>query len=216
MQNAIEKIPSAIDHFKSSVPDAVALKMYVLASLIHEDYISEQGESYGTKQLSEISGIGYDGYIPFQDGGFEVTDMYPSTPWTTTFNAAHEEFLNKESDRCLENYMHELMRQGRRADDLPVDATYEDLTEKQKEEYGDYENEWFEPALLRFATWISMDTKWGNEAKEVNFRLTLGYSDGPYYRDSKDDDTLYESSMSIEDFIKVDINELATTIFKEV
>jgi hypothetical protein len=215
MRVALEKHTRGIEHFKQSMPDAVALKMKALAELVEQDYISEQGEAYGCTHSNEVSGVGYAGFMPFQDGGYEVTELYRNDQDSSYhFNDAQTEWVDNQTTRMYEAFAwdnrKELVNAGVT---LPEGWGYNDLPEDLQNVFSDYENEWFEPALLRFTTWAYVDAKWGNPATSVMMRVSLGYKDAPYYREKYDED-LKEITLSFEDFLVTDNETLANQLFK--
>lgn len=201
-------------HFNAVVPEALKHKLLELAEAAKDGFVADLGgwpEAYGTERI--ISAIyGYDpgGFIPFQLGGYEVSELYRSDIDSTYhISAAQTEAMNKAQEDCYKSfawdYSEELAKHyASLAQPIPdaKEISYSDIEAAGLENaFSDYENEWFEPALLRLEIWID-DPKDkggmfqpGKTPASVYVRLGLNYLDQPYYR-SKSDETLFEFNMT--------------------
>lgn len=148
-------------------------------------------EAFGEVELDTISGVAYDGFIPWQLGGYEVSclircdaDSGHSIPCSGM--AEHAEAMRK---LCFEDFLEDKK--------LPKITTYDDLTEEQVQELWDCEDEYLQPALLQFECWQSEVGGWRNDAGKVMLRLSVNYADAPYYR-SKYATTLHELNLAPE------------------
>jgi hypothetical protein len=87
---------------------------------------------------------------------------------------------------------------------LDRNLSWDDLTEEQKEEYQEYEREWFEPALLQLQIFVEgFDGNWqrGNLTEEiVTIRLSINYKDAPHYRENGAED-IKQVILSIDEFL---------------
>ena len=117
------------------------------------------------------------------------------------FTKQQFEHMDARAKDCWESFLSD--------NDLPEDLTYEDLSDDQQNDLSDYKSEWFDPALLRFETWIDRDST-------VFLRLSLAYSDAPYYRTKHDNETLYERNMTEDELLATDVSSLAKDMIKAI
>lgn len=179
---------------------------------MHDDLISDigRGENYGCANINEIYGYDPGGFIPFQNGGFEVTELYHHdvdgsyhiTDGQSEAAQNHEEYLYECFAR---DYEDELQAAG-------IDTTdkYYQIPASLENTFADYESDFWEPALLRFCIFIN------KENDTIELSLSLNYSDAPYYRDKYDDDTLATQSIALDEFLKMQPEQVLEAIRKEI
>jgi len=203
--NALKELENDTSHFAPSVSQALRGKMFEVAEAIKEDFISDCGrEAHGCNRIEPIYGKSYDGFIPFQDGGYEISEFYRNDIDSSYhFTKAQSESMERSKKDMYESFYHDHIKgNDKRAADVKLDKdfSYSDLPEKLQSVFSDYENEWFESALLRCELWVS-DGYHDDKADTIYYRVSLGYKDAPYYR-SKYDETLFEGNVSIKAFMK--------------
>lgn len=209
MTNAQQKAAvNPLQHFNSAVPENLAAKLLTLAQAVENDFIGDQGfgGSYGCARLDDIHGREVSGFIPFQLGGFEVSGFYRSDIDSSYHFTKEQTAAMREHEK----HMYECFARDHDLKDLPENWGYDDLPEELQNRFLDYENDWFEPALLRFEIWVD-DPKaplridqHGKKAGKVFARLSLAYSDAPYYRSAKDDETLFKFEMTAEEAMAIE------------
>lgn len=179
-------------NFKRTVPSELAAKMKDLAeSIDFSELVSGWKESYGEQKLDEIQGNAVSGWIPKQDGGFTVSQLYASDIDSSYhFTVAQTDFVNNLSDDCYHAFLM----------DNKIDPE-EELTEEQREEFYEYEREWFnDGALLSFDIFCDGFAEWKNGEKTVLLRLSINYKDAPYFREKYAED-IKQEILSIEEFM---------------
>lgn len=210
------KTENDTDHFNDRVPQALRDHMLLLATAAKDDFISDAqgGESFGVSNITPIYGYHVSGFIPSQLGGFEVRDIYRSD----MDSSYHLTKAQSEAMSESEAYMYECFYRDcisgldKRAGDPKVDAktfSYSDLDAYPdlQNDFQEYENEWFEPALLRLEMWIDGVEPQiiGNDRQQperVFVRCGLNYRDQPYYRPASDE-TLFEFNVPVAVFLSV-------------
>lgn len=116
--------------------------------------------------------------------GFEWTDFYRSDI-DSTYHITPEQtkVMESRSKTCWEYYCEE--------NNINPDTHCHDLTDDQCNDYGEYENEWFEPALLRLTI------------QDDHVFLSINYTDQPYYRYQYDEPILeIPCEKNVDDTIK--------------
>jgi hypothetical protein len=184
-------------HF-DNVDLAVQNKLYALVQLAKKDLISEFKESFGDdRNIEEISGLPYSGFIPFQNGGFSICEYYRND-CDASYHFLAEQTIN---NYALEsNMIDDFIREN----ELNIQADnfdYNELSEDLQSDFEQLENEYFEPALLNFECWIN-NAKFnfcGNK-QGVTIRLSINFKDAPYYRGKYATD-LIDLNMSIKKFM---------------
>jgi hypothetical protein len=83
---------------------------------------------------------------------------------------------------------------------------WDNLTEKQKEEFSEYELEWFEPAMVQFEVFAD-NFRYGENKPSVTVRVSVNYKDAPYYREKYAED-LKSTCYDLEEFMKLSVQEL--------
>lgn len=184
-------------HFDASVSPTVANKLHAVALLVQHNYISDYKQpngSYGDSNLTTIGGKPEDGYVPFQQGGFEVTDFYQCDQDTSYhLTSKQSEYMAKLDKACLEQFCEE--------NDI---VNVNDIPDGMSDILSDFEANWYEPTLLRFRIYIKHNL--------VCMRLSVNYKDMPYYRNDSDE-LISEHTLSIDDFMTADNNELIKEVF---
>jgi len=179
------------EHFANRVPGPVREKIRELADKIEDDFISDlNGEPIGASRVSEIYGKPQPGFIPFQDGGYEITELYHTSGVDTSFalSEAHEEWLDESHDNMIESF---------RADfELGEEFDLSEASLELEEDFTEYENEWFDPALARVRVFVDR-----HPTQNVYIDAALNYSDAPYYREKRDDEVFFKKSIDFETFL---------------
>lgn len=185
-------------HFEKTVSAEIKTKLKEFAELVKDEFISDllrhEHNAQGDGILNEISGVSGPGFIPLQRGGFEVHDFYFTNGDAIT---EKEEILQVGIHKeCLEMF----------CEDNKIDqCEYSKLTEKQQEQFQEYEQDHGEPSLLRAEMWIEKEST-------IFFRLSLGYRDAPYYR-TRHDETLNDITFTEKEFMLIDNKEIAKELF---
>lgn len=190
-------------HFAKIVPLKVQNKLKTLADLILDEYIQDvNSEANGCNRLDEISGVAYDGFIPLQDGGFEISEFYSNGSCSGSFISEKEE---KHVEKMQEGAYNDFLEDK----NLPKGT---ELTDEQYEEFLEYEDEYLTPSLLRAELWAD---DFDSEEPKIFCRLSLGYTDAPYYR-AKYDERIKEIELSVKQFLKEKNEKIAKTLFKKL
>lgn len=187
-------------HFDPSVSDKLQNKLEAITKAIQAKVINGLGEGYGSETIGPIYGIPQSGYIPYQLGGFVATEFirFDCDP-TYHINDA----MTQEFDRQYEHMLDSI------ADEADFDPRHWDsLTEAQKETIQDAENEWFDPALLRFEIWVQ-------DSGSVFLRLSVNYTDAPYYRTSSDN-TLLKVELTAKAIQATSVKAIVETFDKQL
>lgn len=188
MSSTKKKLLEETRNFADSVPQTIRDKLYTLAVAVQDNFISDQGESIGTSRLDAIYGYAYDGYIPFQLGGYEVSEFYHNdVDPSYHFTEAQTDYNNKSLENCYKSFAFDHSFE----DDFTIDC----LSPEMQDAFYEYEYDWFEPALLRFELWVK-------DLSTVELQLGINYKDAPYYR-TKYDDTLFTLSLPIKDIMQI-------------
>lgn len=178
-----------MSHFKETVKIKTQNKLENLRDIFADDFMDYRlTEFYGCQNKDDISGIGYSGFCPFQDGGYEVTDLYSNS----TDSSYH---LSEEQTKTTNEFYDNMRNSFAEENNLPINFDYDDLTEDLQNSLSDYESEWIEPAMFKFRCWI--------KDGEVFADIGINYRDAPYYRDSTFE-TLAEYNATEKEFLKLD------------
>lgn len=211
------------DHFNGSIPQELREKLGELAKIVMHDFIGDigRGECFACSNIDEIYGYDPGGFIPFQHGGYKVTELYrhdidSSYHLTQGQNdAAIEQEKNMYSSFFWDN-REELEALGLEADTF----SYDDIPESLQNAFSDYESEWFEPALVSFGAYVTKPGKdiWGgekqNESRAIELYLAVNYNDAPYYRE-KYDETIHTLSLSLDEFMTLEPEAIAKGFFEQ-
>lgn len=213
MTKALRK-ESDTDHFNAKVHQDLREHMQAVATAIYDDFIGYHGEAYGTRNINAIYGYHISGFIPSQLGGYEISELIRSdTDTSYHLTKAQSEAMTASEKYMYECFERDVVGESRRATDpkLTKGWGYGDLDDypEMQNKFNDYENDWFEPALLRCEIWIDESkgqerNRIGNDdvtAEAVFIRVSLNYTDQPYYRTSSDE-TLFQANFSVEAFMK--------------
>lgn len=188
-------------NFKSEVPAAVQNKINALAMhvMVNWHNFINSGECIiSPETIESIHGNGYDGFIPFQDGGFQVSGFYSNNPWDCHFSNGQKEYNERQSNDCWEQFL--------RDNAFESGIEWDNLTDQQQNDFAEYESERFEPALVQFQVFAD-NFAYGNRAPSVTVRVSVNYKDAPYYRGKYAED-LNSTSYDIDEFMKLSIEEL--------
>ena len=188
-------------NFKSEVPAVVQNKINALTLHVMENWDSfiNTGECIiSPETIESIHGNDYDGFIPFQDGGFQVGGFYSNNPWDNHISKGQKEYNEKQSKYCWDQFL--------RDNDLESGIEWDNLTDRQQSDFAEYESEWFEPALVQFQVFAD-NFAYGNMAPSVTVRVSVNYRDAPYYRE-KYAEYLNSTVYDLDEFIKLSIEEL--------
>lgn len=173
----------AYENFKRIIPTELQEKIKNLAESVEfREIISGYQESIAEQEIFPIEGNYRDGWMPLQDGGFSVDQFYRSDVDSTYH------FTQKQTEYMLEQYKHCL---DQFIEDNNLDFIDYDDNEI-CEQLSEYENEWFEPALLQFQVFVESENKFNNGSPfNVVCRLSINYKDAPYYREKHAEDILF-------------------------
>jgi hypothetical protein len=194
-------------NFKSSVPALVQDKLHVLATniqLAFSDVVTHRCEAYGDVQLSEIEGNYVSGWMPRQDGGFNVSLLVVSD-LDSSYHITEKqtEFVNEQSKNCMQAFCMD--------NSLDEDAEMSDET---RDEYYEYERDWFaDGALIQIQMYASgyPGSYWEEKEQTITVRVSVNYKDAPYFRerDAEDVKTLI---LSEAEFMAMCIKDIITQI----
>jgi hypothetical protein len=162
-------------NFKKIVPAALQEKVKQLAEGIDfREIVSGPPYRVTEQTVNEIEGNYQSGWIPHQDGGFSVDQFYMSDDdGTFHFTEKQTDSMSDQAGQCLESFL---------SDNDIEEMDYDDqcLLDRLHE----YENEWWEPALLQFQIFVERKDKFDDSSPmSVVCRLSINYSDAPYYRE---------------------------------
>jgi hypothetical protein len=189
-------------HFNSRVSQTLRNKILEIAEYAQgeglEDFAPAWKDSFGKPRIDDVYGHSYDGFIAFQDGGFDVNQMYASGyGGGCYFTQGEREFTEEQRRECVINYFRETFNLDRvEAEEKEAGHWWEELTETQQEELSQSESDWCEEVLLRFCIWVSREGG-------VVLRLSLGYRDAPYYREGYDE-TIIEKTFRESKILRFD------------
>ncbi len=193
----------AFSNFKSEVPAALQNKINALALHVMEnwdDFINIGERIISPEIVESIHGNDYDGFIPFQDGGFQVGGFYNNNPWDNHISKGQKEYNERQSNDCWDQFL--------RDNNLASGIEWDNLTERQKEDFSSYESEWFESALVQFQVFAN-HFRYGENKPSVTVRVSVNYKDAPYYREKYAED-LNSTGYDIDEFMKLSIEDLFT------
>ena len=191
-----------LEHFAPAVPIELQLKLAGIAKELQQEYIADwsihRREACGLARVNEISGVSFSGFIPFQNGGFEVTEYY-ANGWSSGsyFTNAECKFIDDSYEDMRAVFLAEYKTD---TVDLAI-----------LEEYESYENEWSREmeTLLRVYLVVERVDRYDDSSECSTVRVTLAcnYKDAPYYRE-KHDECIKELTFSIEDFMLLTCDNL--------
>lgn len=174
-------------NFKSSVPNAVQVKLMFLAQGIEAQFdnivsaFSSRAESITDVSLNEIEGNYVSGWMPRQDGGYDVSQMFRSDLDSSYhFTEKQTDFVNDQSEDCRKAFY----------SDNGIDSD-DELDAEQESEYCNYESDWFQDGALfqvqMFANGYP-GSVWEEKEQTINIRVSVNYKDAPYFRESSAED----------------------------
>ena len=188
-------------NFKSEVPAVVQGKIEALSVYIMEnwdDFINSGECIISPETVESIHGNAYDGFIPVQDGGFQVGGFYSNNPWDCHFSQGQKEYNATQSNDCWKQFL--------RDNNLESGLEWDNLTDQQQSDFTEYEREWFEPAMVQFEVFAD-NFAYGDRKPNVTVRVSINYKDAPYYRGKYAED-LNSTSYELEEFMQLSIEEL--------
>lgn len=193
-------------NFKDSVPDNIIAKLSALSeAIVLRDLIGNSVESYGETRIDEIEGNYVSGWMPSQDGGFSVDEFFGNGT-DEYITEKQKEFNWKQYQECFSQFVSDVINY-----EGDTELLYEDLTEEQKEQFNDYDREWLDPCLVQVQMFVDgFDNqsmfKTCND-KQVTIRLSVNYSDAPYYREKYAED-IKQVILEIDEFLSMDNEEI--------
>lgn len=198
-----------MNNFKREVPNAIQEKMQALALYVENEWENiictgnKSHNSIGDTQQSEIEGNYVSGWMPNQDGGFMVSKLYYSDIDSSYhFTEKQTDFVNESSDQCYKAFLSD--------NDIEVEE-YDQLTDEQKDSFGEYERNWFDDgALLQWQCFVEgySEGVFGSKEKLVTMRISINYKDAPYFREKSAED-IKTLALSIDEFMSMPIEDIA-------
>lgn len=174
-------------NFKNSVPLIVQSKLKMLAAFINDNLsnvVTTRYEAQCESRVSEIEGNYVSGWNPRQDGGFEVSQFVQSDIDSSYhFTQKQTDYVQEQSAQCYSAFFSD--------NGIDEETQYCDLTEEQKEQYYEYEREWFQDgALLQIQMFASgyPGGYWEEKEQTITVRVSINYSDAPYFREGSAED----------------------------
>jgi hypothetical protein len=158
--------------FKDSVPQAIQIKMKALAEAINLNSIcNNKCEAYSEQRIDAIEGNYVSGWIPNQDGGWDVNQFIRSDEDSSYhLTEKQSEFVDEQMQECERQFLHDF---GYDEFDFDDDAMME--------QYYEYENGWLDDAAV-FGVQMFV------EENQIAFRVYVNYKDAPYYREKYAED----------------------------
>lgn len=193
-----------MNNFKSSVPESVQTKLKELAELIESDFsdiVSNRG-AYSCLKLSEIEGNYVSGWMPRQDGGFEVSEFFQCDQDSSYhFSEKQTEYMQEQAKTCYDSFLAD--------NDLDADTEYSDLTDEQQNDLSNYESGWMDAALLQVQMYAYgfPGSYWGEEEQTINIRVSINYKDAPHYREGSAED-IKQVILSVDEFLATPNEEI--------
>jgi hypothetical protein len=203
-QNPNLTLGLSVKNFKSSVPSTLSSKIKAFAESVDFSETVAGNKRYGfegEQRLSEIEGNYVSGWMPRQDGGFQISQWVQNDIDTSYhFTDKQTEFNNEQSEDCRKAFC---MDNG-----LDIDTKWEDLGEDLEEQYSEYERDWFESALLTLEIFCNGYSETFPEKEQtVIIRLAINYKDAPYYREKYAED-IKEIILTVEEFMNTENEEI--------
>ena len=186
--------------FKNIVPSEVQEKLLRIAESIEANFtdVITSGESYGCARMDVIHGMSYDGFIAFQDGGYTVSDLFRcDIDSTYHFNDTQTAYMNQQEKYMMEDFYNDAK--------VLSGTSYNDMTDEQQMKLQEYEQEYYEPALVSIELFVNMDDD------IVTMRTEINYRDSPYYRE-KSNDMLAQNNLTIAEFLAMPDDEIINAL----
>lgn len=191
-------------NFKSSVPLLVQAKLHSMATEIEmywddmvSAFASRRPEEYNDVRVDEIEGNYVSGWMPNQDGGFSVNQIFDSGIDTAVFTESQREYNNQQSNNCFDAFK----------SDNKIDSDAE-LTEEQSEDYSEYERDWFSDGAL-FSVQMFMEGYNGktfsfdrDPEQTVTIRVSINYK-SEYFAE-RDAEDIKQIIMTESEFMETD------------
>jgi hypothetical protein len=193
-----------MNNFKSSVPVAIQTKLKALADMAENEWhntIVLGNRRYGSEgevRINEIEGNYVSGWMPKQDGGYSVENYYRSDVDSSYhFTEKQTDFVNEQSKQCFDSFLSD--------NEIDSETEWDSLTDEQKEEFSQYENEWFnDGALLQLQMFAEgFDNSMWSKEKQITIRLSINYKDAPYFREKYAED-IKQVILSVDEFMAQD------------
>lgn len=191
------------DHIKPEIKESIQLKMFDLINLCNDSLISEfNHESISEPLIENISGVFYSGFIPFQDGGFQTTQLYRNDLDSSYhFNSNQTNHNNILYTNLIKDFIDN--------NDLkiePENFDYESLDQSLQNEFAEFEINYYEPALISVYIYASNTKQWNNNSG-ITIQLSINYKDSPYYREQYNEN-LMTLEYSFSQFSKIDNKQI--------
>lgn len=172
-------------NFKQNVPETLQNKIHDVTNYILDNFRDMTGRKecmISPEVLQDIEGNAISGWIPHQDGGFQVSGFFQNDCDSSYhFTEKQTDYCNDQSQQCWDSFLQD--------NDLPSGIEWNNLTHEQQNEYMEYENNWFEPALLQFQCFCDGFSFYDDGKRQyVTFRVSINYKDAPYYREKYAED----------------------------
>lgn len=186
--------------FKANVPADIIAKLSSLSDMIDlSELMGRSVESVTEQRIEEIQGNYVSGWMPSQDGGFSVDQFWDNgtDAWLTE---NQRDYNGEQWKDCFKMYQ---------SDVLDRDCEYDDMSDEEREEFYDYEREWFEPCLVQCQMFIDgfSESMFGRNDKQVTIRLSVNYKDAPYYREKYSED-IKTVILEIDEFMNLSNEEI--------
>lgn len=191
----------AFSNFKLEVSAEVQGKIKVFAEYVMQnwnDFIKNGECIVSPETIESIHGNACSRLIPFQDGGFQVSGFYSNNPWDCHISKGQKEYNKRQSKYCWSQFL--------RNSSLESGIEWDNLTDRQKDDFIEYKMQWFEPAMVQFEVFAD-NFRYRERNQSVTVRVSVNYKDAPYYREKYAED-LNSTSYDIDEFMKLSIEEL--------
>lgn len=196
-------------NFKASVPANIQTKMSTLSQAIFDNWDkivvgSMCNETQGEVRLDEIQGNYVSGWMPSQDGGFDISCWYRSDMDSSYhFTEKQTDFVNEQMESCRESWYSD--------NSIDSGTDWDDLTEEQRESFCEYEMDWFQDGAL-FSVQMFVEgfgTYDDGKRQHVTIRSSVNYKD-EYAREKYAED-IKVVTYEIEEFLALTEQELFDT-----
>ncbi len=200
-------------NFKSSVPLLVQAKLHSLAMEIKcgwRDVVTAFGngniESMNEERIEEIEGNYVSGWMPRQDGGFSVNQIFYSTIDSSShFTKKQTDFVNDQIENCFSAFLSD---KGITEDEFNAQYDLDTGNEESRQEFCEYENEWFRDGAL-FSVQMFMEGYNGklfsfdrDPEQIVTIRVSINYKSE--YFAGRDAEDIKQIIMTESEFMETD------------
>lgn len=214
----IEDDEAKVNHFSGCVPHILKFRMLEFADYIEDEIgrcslVGMGRDAYGTARVENILGHICEGYIPYQQGGFSISEFFSAGFSSGSYFSDRERtFCERVYDEMIRDYLKDI--QGVTEDELEEafnNFIYNSLSESQQHEFEEYEydNHSNEPTLLTFRCYLKHDG--------VHLVCAINYAGAPDYS-SECEEVLTQVVLTPQTFLETSYEELLkimTTIKKE-